>query len=159
MTRRNWKTFNPRTMAEAIEGALEHAHQRHNRSVDRVAELAGEKSKWTVYGWEREASIPGRKILAFEHATGCAFITRYLAHAHGMLLIDMPIGRMPDGEDIKRLQGVLNEAVGALLGFAHGQMDADQVGAEINAALEGLAWHRANVAKCSEPELEFAPHE
>ncbi|MBK6742494.1 MAG: hypothetical protein IPG66_05750 [Hydrogenophilales bacterium] len=107
------------------------------------------------YGWEREGSLPGRKILSFEHACGCDFVTRYLAHASGKLLIDIPIGRMPEGEDIKRLQAVLNDAVGALLGFAHGQMDTDQVGAEINAALEGLAWHRENVIKERQPELEL----
>lgn len=155
MSRRNWKRVQPTSLRQAIELCKDYAKEVHNLSVERIAEIMDEESHWTVYGWLRDGSIPSRKILGYQHACRCDFITRWLAHAAGKLLIDVPIGRMPEGEDIKRLQAVLNDAVGALLGFAHGRLDADQVSQELNAALEGLAWHRENVAKVAQPELEL----
>lgn len=155
MTRRNWKKVNPRSLREALELAKDHAKEAHNRSVERLAELMGEESHWTVYGWLRDGSIPGKKIPAYQHATGCDFITRWLAHSAGKLLIDIPSGRMPAPEDVQQLQGTLNAAVGALIGFAAGRLDAEAVAEEINSALEALAEHRENVLKTSQPELEF----
>ena len=54
MTRRNWKKVNPRSLREALELAKDHAKEAHNRSVERLAELMGEESHWTVYGWLRD---------------------------------------------------------------------------------------------------------
>ncbi|MDT3707464.1 MAG: hypothetical protein ROZ09_11600 [Thiobacillus sp.] len=159
MTRRNWRTVNPRSLREAIELCKDFALEKHRRSVDRIAELAGEESQWTVYGWLRDGSIPGKKIHAYQHACGCDFITRWLAHSSGMLLIPIPSGRAVEVDDVHRLQGTLNSAVAALLGFASGSMDADQVGSEINIAMEALAWHRENAARSQQPELELTNHE
>lgn len=159
MRRRNWRAFNPRSLREAIEGCKDYALEKHGRKVEEIAELAGEDSQWTVYGWLRDGSIPGRKIKTFQHACGCDFITRWLAHSSGLLLIPVPSGRLPAVDDVHRLQGTLNAAVSALLGFASGEMDAEQVGAEINAALEALAWHRENVARCHQPELDLDNHD
>lgn len=155
MTRRNWRTVNPRSLREAMELCKDYAQEKHNRSVERIAELAGEESHWTVYGWLRDGSIPGKKLHAFQHACGCDFITRWLAHSSGMLLVPMPAGRRSDVDDVLRLQGTLNSAVTALLGFASGQMDADQVGGEINTAMEALAWHRENAARSHQPQLDL----
>lgn len=159
MTRRNWRGFYPRTLREALEGCKDYALQKHNRSVEAIAELAGEDSQWTVYGWMRDGSIPGKKIPTFQHACGCDFVTRWAAHSSGKLLIPIPTGRTVDVDDVHRLQGTLNAAVAALLGFASGSMDADQVGAEINAAMEALAFHRENAGRHRQPELELDNHE
>lgn len=129
------------------------------RSVERIAELAGEDSQWTVYGWLRDGSMPLKKAHAFQHACGCDFVTRWLAHSSGMLLVPIPPGRQADVDDVHRLQGALNAAVAALLGFASGEMDADQVGTEITTAMEALAWHRENTQRSHQPELELDNHE
>lgn len=155
MKRRSWKRAQPTTLRQAIEMCKDYAREVHNLSVDRIAEIMDEESPWTVYGWLRDGSIPGRKIMGYQSACRCDFITRWLAHANGQLLIDIPVGRMPEGEDIKRLQAVLNDAVGSLIAFATGHTDDDQVAGEINTALEGLAWHRENVLRASQPELEL----
>lgn len=157
MTRRGWKRAQPTSLRQAIEMCKDYAREVHNLGVERIAEIMDEESHWTVYGWLRDGSIPGRKIMGFQCACRCDFITRWLAHANGQLLIDIPAGRLPDGEDIKRLQAVLNDAVGALLAFATGRADADQVGADLNRALEGLAWHRENVQRAGQPELDLHP--
>lgn len=155
MTRKNWKTVNPRSLREAMELSKEYAQAVHRRGVERIAELAGEESHWTVYGWMRDGSIPGKKIPSFQHACGINLITRWLAHGDGYLLIQVPPGRQVAAEDVQALQGTLNSAVGALLGFAAGKLDADQVGDELNQAMEALAWHRENVAKHAQPELDL----
>ncbi len=159
MSRRNWRTFNPRSLREAMEGCKDYALEKHRRSVERIAELAGEESHWTVYGWLRDGSIPGKKIQAYQHACGCDFITRWLAHSSGMLLIPIPLGRAPETDDLHRLQATLNSAVAALLGFASGQIDGDKAGDELNAAMEALAWHRENTQRSYQPELELDNHE
>lgn len=159
MSRRNWRTFNPRSLREAMEGCKDYALEKHRRSVERIAELAGEESHWTVYGWLRDGSIPGKKIQTYQHACGCDFITRWLAHSSGMLLIPIPLGRAPETDDLHRLQATLNSAVAALLGFASGQIDGDKAGDELNAAMEALAWHRENTQRAHQPELELDNHE
>lgn len=156
MTPRNWRRVQPTSLRHALELSKDHAREMKRRSVERIAELMGEESHWTVYGWLRDGSIPGKKIPAFQHACGCDFVTRWLAHSEGKLLIDIPPGRQVHAEDMQQLQGTLNSAVGALLGFASGRLDADQVGAEIHAALEALAWHRENAARYRQPELDLS---
>lgn len=155
MSRRNWRRAQPTSLRQAIEMCKDYAREVHNLSVERIAEIMDEDSPWTVYGWLRDGSIPGRKLLGYQHACRCDFITRWLAHANGQLLINIPLGRLPEGEDIKRLQAILNEAVGALLDFASGRTDADAVGGHLNTALEGLAWHRENVQRAAQPELDL----
>lgn len=155
MSPRNWKKVQPTSLRHALELSKDYAREVKRRSVERIAELMGEESHWTVYGWLRDGSIPGKKIPAFQHACGCDFVTRWLAHSEGKLLIDIPTGRQVHAEDVQQLQGTLNSAVGALLGFAAGKLDADQVGNELNTAIEALAWHRENVSKYAQPELEF----
>lgn len=155
MSRRNWKRLQPTTLRQAIELCKDYAREVRNLSVERIAELMGEESHWTVYGWLRDGAIPARKIPAFENVCHCNYITRWLAHSAGKMLIDIPAGRMPDAVDVQTLQGLLNGAVGALLAFAQGHSEANQVMGEVTHAMEGLAWHRANVAKAQQPELEL----
>lgn len=155
MPKRNWRKVNPRTPREAIEDCKDYAYDKHGRKVEEIAELAGEDSQWTVYGWLRDGSIPLKKVHAFQHACGCDFITRWLAHSSGMLLVPIPQGRPSGVDDVHRLQETVNGAVRALVGFATGDMDADQVGGELNSAMEALAWHRENVARSHQPELDL----
>lgn len=155
MSRRNWKRVQPRSLREALELCKDFALDVHNLSVDSLAEAMDEDSKWTVYGWLRDGSIPGRKILAYQRACRADFITRWLAHADGKLLVDIPRGRRIDAEDVNALQGVLNGAVGALLAFAAGKSDEAATQAALTQAMEGLAWHRENVARHAQPELDF----
>ncbi|GBL46238.1 phage protein [Sulfuriferula multivorans] len=155
MTRRNWKRCQPTSLRHAIELCKDHAKEVRNLSVERIAELMGEESHWTVYGWLRDGAMPLRKVAAYENVCRCDYITRWMAHSAGKMLIDIPNGRLTDATDVHALQGLLNGAVGALIAFAQGQSEANQVMGEVTHAMEGLAWHRANVAKAQQPELEL----
>jgi hypothetical protein len=138
-----------------MKACLNYARAVHHRSVDNVADLMGLPNKWRIYKWVESADLPARYLRGFEHACGCDFITRYMAHSAHRLLIDIPRGRNIDATDLNTLQAITNDAVGALIAFASGKAEAEETLAAITTAMEGLAWHRANVEKHHHPELEL----
>ena len=129
MTRRNWKTFNPRSLRDALEGCKDFAQERHNRSVERIAELAGEESHWTVYGWMRDGSIPGKKIPAFEHAGEQGIdevVIAYLAMHLAFLVAGV------EQEQVRpRVAGDAGQGVGGEVGFQVGAQPTAEVGAVV----------------------------
>jgi hypothetical protein len=142
-------------MEHAMKLCLDYAHDRHHRSIDQVADLMALPNKWRLYKWVEGANLPARYVLNFEHACGADFVTQYQAHSSRRLLISIPTGRNIKAADLHTLQGLTNDAIGALLAFAAGHQDAAETMAAITEAMEGLAWHRANVAKHQQPELEL----
>lgn len=155
MPKRNWKTFRPTSLQDAIEGCIEFARERQNLSVDRIADLMQLPSKWTLYKWMEAASLPVRAIPAFEHACGCSYVTAYLAASAHKLLLDLPHGRIPKPGDIALLQAACADAVQALIGFAAGERSADDTQSHLTRALERLAFEREQVARALQPELEL----
>jgi hypothetical protein len=155
MSRRNWKTIQARDLRDAMDLCLEYAKVKHNRSVDTVADLMGLASKWTLYKWMQEASLPSRLIKPFEHACGIDFVSRWLVVSGGKLVIDIPKGRRGTAHDIQELQAATNDAIGALLKFYGDPSDAEATLATIQTALERMAWHKGNVEKYRQPELPF----
>lgn len=156
MTRRNWKTWVPRSPAEAMDGCAQLALQRRNRGIERLAcDHLGQHSAATLYKWMGNGRLPLNLILPLEHACGLPLITRYLAAAHGKLLVDIPVGKACNASDLQHLQGVLHTATGALLAFYDGKQSAEQTLDAIRTGLESLAWHHGNVAQAQTPQLDF----
>lgn len=155
MGRRNWKRIQPASFSHAMELCLLHAKERHNRSVDQVADLMGLANKWVIYKWVESGKLPGILIRPFEHACGIDYVTRYIAHSNHKLLIDIPTGRAVTENDIHELQSHFNDALGLLLKFRHGDQNTDETIAAITTVLQDLAWHRGNVEKSAQPELDF----
>ncbi|HGN2684995.1 TPA: hypothetical protein ACKRWP_002198 [Pseudomonas aeruginosa] len=94
MKRRNWKTWVPRSPCASIEGCVEHGTQRYNRGVERLAiDHLGQTNQSSLYKWMANGRLPLCLVVPLEKATGIPLITRYLAAAHGKLLIDIPTGR------------------------------------------------------------------
>jgi hypothetical protein len=153
MARRDWKRFRPTSLQEAIEACVEYGRDRHQMSIDRIAEEIGLPSKWALYKWIEAASLPARLIRPFESACRCTFITQHLAASARKLLVDIPTGRKATSGDIHVVQDACNEAVGALLGFASGKNDAADTIAAITTAMERLARERAEVERHTQPEL------
>lgn len=154
MRRRNWKSWQPSSLQEAVEGCVGFAQDKHQRSVDRLADLVGE-SKWTIYKWIEQGSIPSKKIPGFEYACGCYYVTAYLAAAAHKLLIDIPSGRPSDAGQIHAVQEACTNAVGALIAFADQKSTAEQTLACLQRAIELLAFERANVTRHQQPELDL----
>lgn len=159
MRRKNWKTAQPCSLRQALEWSLEHARERLNLGVERVAEHMGLESHWTLYKWVQSGRIPAIYILPLENVCGINLISRWLAAASGKLLIDMPTGRTCSGQDAQELQQVLLTATQAVLSFYSGATDADTALASIQNGMESLAWHRGNVLQHSTPQLELGDHD
>lgn len=156
MARRNWKSWVPRSPAEAMEGCAQRALEQHNRGIERLAcDHLGQHNASTLYKWMGNGRLPLSLILPMEHACGLPLITRYLAAAHGKLLVDIPTGRNCRAQDVQQLQTVLNDAVGAVLAFSAGKQSATATLDALRAGLETLAWHHGNVQQHDQPQLEL----
>lgn len=154
MTSRIWKRP-PQSLPQAMEACLRHAHDKHRRSVERVAGLMGLANPWSIYKWVESGRMPAVLIGAFEHACGADHVTRYLAHAGHRLVIDIPTGRALGAADLQAVQAATHAALGALIDFAAGNALPTQVIAAVTGAMEHLAWHRENARKADQPELEL----
>lgn len=155
MSRRNWKTYRPTSLQEAVEACVQYAlDHKPQLSIERLSDLVGE-SKWVIYKWMEQGAIPARKIPGFEFACGRPFITEYLAAGAHKLVVDLPTGRLPCGHDIHALQESCTAAVGALLAYAKGKCGAEETADALTAAMVRLAHERAQVERQPQPELEL----
>ncbi|EPW8737832.1 hypothetical protein ACWQG9_006489, partial [Pseudomonas aeruginosa] len=156
MKRRNWKHWVPRSPADALDGCAQLAMQRYNRGIERLAtDHLCQNNASTLYKWMGNGRLPLTMVLSLEKACGLPLITRYLAAAHGKLLVDIPVGKACNASDLQQLQGVLHSATGALMAFYDGKQSAEQTLDAIRAGLESLAWHHGNVAQAETPQLDF----
>lgn len=154
MIRRNWKRVQPSSLRDALRLCKDHAHERKNYSVDRIAELM-DVTPDLLYKWLSNGRMPASSIPAYEHICGINFVTRWLAASTGHLMIAAPAGRDASAADMQALQEVLHSAAGQLLQFYGGKAEAGAVLAAIRQGMEGLAWHKGNVEKHMQPEFEF----
>lgn len=160
MSRRNWKTWVPRSPVESIRGCIDQAREQRNRGIDRLAfDHLGLNNSSSLYKWQADGRLPLSLVMPLEHACGLPLITRYLAAAHGKLLVDIPTGRAVNAVDMQHLQAVLHAATGALLAFYAGQVTAQDTLDAIRAGLESLAWHHGNVQQHDHPQLDFGGHD
>ena len=155
MIRRNWKRWQPATLRDALKGCKDFALERHNLSVERIAERMGLEDHWALYKWIANGRMPAVLIPAYEQACGINLVSRWLASSGGKLLIDTPTGRTSSAHDIQALQAVLHEATGKLMAFYSDNTEASATLAAIQAGLEELAWHRGNVQQHAHPQLEL----
>ena len=115
----------------------------------------GLANKWVLYKWIESGRLPALLIRPFEVACRANHVTRFLAHAGHHLIIDIPTGRLPATSDLPAVQAATHDALGALIGFAAGKVQAADVMAAVTVAMEQLAWHRENAARAAQPELEL----
>jgi hypothetical protein len=153
--RAHWKSHVPATLKDALYGCVEFAKEAHNLSVERIADLCGINSRDTLYKYIAEARLPIGLLIPFESACRINLVSRWKASAAGQLLLDIPKGKTASPDDINNLQSALTAAVGDLLAFYRDEKDEDAVLASVTAGLNQLAWHRANVAKYDQPELDL----
>lgn len=155
MTPRQWKRIQPATLRDALKLCQQHAKERSNFSIERIAALMGLEDHWALYKWIANGRMPAVLIPAYEAACGINLVSRWLAASNGKVLIDVPTGRAVAAEDTQRLQEILTETTGTLLAFYAGKHDAPDTLAALQNALEELAWHRGNVQQHAHPQLEL----
>lgn len=154
MPSRNWK-HPPQSLQQALEACLNHARSKHRQSIERIAADMGLANHWNLYKWVESGRLPAVLIRPFELACRCNYVTRFLAHASHHLVIDIPTGKLPALNDLQTLQIASNEAMGALINFASGKIDAAAVIDSVTEALEHFAYQRENVRHAQQPELEL----
>lgn len=155
MAHASWKNRQPSSLRQAMEWCLEYARERHNRSVDRVADLMGLTNKWVIYKWLESGKLPAILIRPFEEACGIDFVTRFLGHSAHKLLIEIPTGKRATQAEINALQGSFAEAISLLLKFYDGQAEAAETLSALTATMSHLAWHRGEVERNRYPELDL----
>lgn len=147
----------PRSLRHGMELCLKHALARHRRSVDRVADLMGLASKWSLYKWMESGRMPANLIRPFEHACGAHYVTEYIAYSAQRLAIEIPTGRASGPQDVAELQALFAEATQLLVRFYRDQTNSTETIASLHELLAAIAWHRENVAKAAAPELDLFP--
>jgi hypothetical protein len=152
MTARLWKKVIARILSHAFQLCKEYALNKQNMSVERIADRIG-SSPDTLYKYLADARMPAHKIIAYETACNALFITQYLAHSHGCLLVKIPSGRAAEHVEINELQKFMNEVVGQLLDITANKGDAEEAQEQIMALMQDLAFHKSNIEKLKQPEL------
>lgn len=153
--RRGRSTPVPTSLRAAFELDKTHAERHRRLNIERLAELLS-VTPALLYKWIETDSMPIRAVIAWQHLTGASHVVRYLASRIGAVVVQIPSGRPVSAEDIHDLQAVLNDAPGALLDLRGGRITRDDCVGALTSGIESLAWHRANVEKSEQPELEFA---
>ncbi|NWO05351.1 MAG: hypothetical protein HLX50_06530 [Alteromonadaceae bacterium] len=155
MARRTWKTYQPNSLRDALEGCKVYARDKHNLSVERIADLMGLVDHWALYKWLQNGRFPTNLLIPYERACGINLVSRWLAANGGKLLVDIPTGRQADASDIQELQARLHDVTGLLMNFYRGSQNAEDTLAGIQGAMEQLAWHRGNVQQHQQPQFDL----
>lgn len=127
----------------------------HRRGHERIAELMAEMNPKKLYDWIEDLRMPVSSLPAWEHATGGSSVIRFLASRGNHLVIDVPRGKGLQACDVQGLQRITHDAIGALIGFSEGRVDAEETMAALLHAMGALAWQRENVRKANQPELDL----
>jgi len=143
------------SLRAAFEQDKRTALNKHRRGMERIAELMNNMRPGTLYDWIEDLRMPVGLLPAWEHATGGSAVMRYLVSRGDRVMIDIPRGKPQVATDVQGLQGVTHEAIGALIAFGNGEKTADDTMAALLHAMTAMAWHRENVKKTDQPELEF----
>ncbi len=156
MTRRNWKRMRPASLVEALRLCKEFAAERHQLSVERIADRMGATHD-SLYKWLGTGRLPAILIPAYEHACGCHFASVWLAASAGKVVVDMPTGRTATTTDMVEFNTGFAAALQLLSDFyAHpGQANPAETLAALTAHLQQVAYHQANVQQHATPELDF----
>lgn len=150
---RVWKHVNPNCLKDAIELCTHHALEKHNKSIDHIKDRVAHGSKSNMYRWLADANIPANQILAFEDTCGIALITKYLAAAHGYLMVKVPTGRNVEAKELSQLQITLADVGKQLIMFHQGQAEADETISILMSAMQDLAYHKNEVEAHEQPSL------
>jgi len=136
-----------------MELNVQHAREKLNRSVDRIADLMGMPSHFTLYKYLESGRMPAILIPAFENACGAHFVTQYLATSSNRMLVEIPVGRRATHKELNEVSAYTNQVMGMLIDFYEGRCEQEEVEGALTILIEDLAHQRGNVAKHQQPEL------
>ncbi|WP_036203965.1 hypothetical protein [Marinobacter sp. MCTG268] len=153
MARRIWKHERPISLPHGMEMNVHHAKVKGNKGVDRIADLMGMPSHFTLYKYMESGRMPAILIPAFENACGAHFVTQYLASSSNRMLVEIPTGRRVNHKELNEVSAYTNQVMGMLIDFYEGRCEQAEVAGALTTLIEDLAYQRGNVAKYQQPEL------
>lgn len=157
MTRRDWKHARANSVVHALRLCKEFALERHNLSVERIADRMGVTHD-SLYKWLGNGRMPAILVPAYELACGCHYVSDWYGAAAGRLVVPMPTGRAVGEADLLAVNSSCAAALALLTTFYADPTRADAAVATLEALrahLEQVAFHHHNVARYAAPELEF----
>lgn len=156
MSRRVWKNVRPNSLLHALRLCREFAQDRHNLSVERIADRMGVTHD-SLYKWLATGRMPAILIPAYEHACSATFVSVWLATSANKLVIDMPSGRRAEGTELLDMNSSCAAALQLLTAFyaAPRATDPEATLLAMRQHMEQVAFHHHNVAQYAAPELEF----
>lgn len=156
MTRRNWKQARANSLTHALRLCKEFAQDRHNLSVERIADRMG-VSHDNLYKWLATGRMPAILVPAYELGCGCHFVSDWLSASAGRLVVPMPTGRTAAEADLLAVNSSCAAALVLLTKFYADPASVDPAATAdaLRAHLEQVAFHHHNVARYAAPELEF----
>ena len=158
MAKRYWNTVMPNSIRHALHLTKEHGIEKRQMSVERIGDHLAE-SPDLIYKWMGTGKWPVNKVFAFENICGNPFITKYLAHCHGYLLVKASTGRKASNKDIADLQTFMMEVTSLLLKSYDNKTSIDETVNSIKCLMEDLAFHQSNIQELSQPSLGFGQDE
>lgn len=156
-TPRHWQRLRPTSLRHAMELCKDHARERLNKGVERIADDMGVSDHYALYKWLQSGRMPANLVRPFELACGINFVTRWFAASEGFLLVAMPKGSKANPADMVELNSGFATALQLLDDFYKGGPKADPAATleALRTHLEQVAYHQGNVAAYATPELEF----
>lgn len=151
---RNWNRVIPRNTLEAMRLCKDFAKEKHNLSVERIADRMGVSAD-NLYAWLGNGKMHASLIQPYQHVCGCTFISDHLSHSEGKLAVKIPSGRTMQDTDLLQMHQSFSQTMTLLAKFYDGKADAAETLHAITEHMQVAAWHRANIQKHDQPELEF----
>lgn len=152
--RRDWKRVQPNSLREAFRLCKDYAAEKRRLSVARIADEMG-ITEDLLYRYLSDGSMKAREIRIFEGICGARYVTHHLAASGNRVVVEIPSGRAAQALEVNELQAIIAEAIGKLIRFYNGDAGQADTEAGLTEVLQGVAWHRENVHKAEQPELEL----
>ncbi len=144
--------------AGSLDDAIERQQDAANRLglvPKKMADLMGVELK-TYYRWLADSSMPLNRIRQFEAFCKVSHISEYLCTAQGnKVVVPIASGKKASVADLAEVQGNAAEAMGLLARFYQDKVGLAETVAALTMVLSQVAYHRENVMKTGESELEL----
>lgn len=156
MSSGNWKKRRATSVIDAMRLCKDYALAVRRMSVRRIASDMG-KTEDLLYKWLANGTMPSNLIPTYELVCGCTYMTDWLASTGDRLVVPMPKGRKASEQDLHQISSGCTSAVAQLAAFYKDPTGCDSAALleSIRQHMEDFAYHHNNVARYSEPELEF----
>lgn len=156
---RNWKRFRANNLRDAMRGCKDYALDKRQLSVARIAELMGDVTEDTLYGWLSKGRMPAVLIPTFELVCGANFVSDWLAASAGRMVIAMPKGNKASQAELMQITTDCAAAMEKLALFYAdpAKVDTAELMELLQRHLEQVAFQHHNVGQYISPQLELEP--